>query len=67
MFCYYQFHSVLLNRFNIDTGAFFLSEAGRAFLFIAALHHFRSENGTFSIGSTTVKTHTKLVVWVPSS
>ena len=31
---------VLLNRFNIDTGVFFLLKAGRAFLFVAALHCF---------------------------
>ena len=29
---------MLLNRFGIDTAAFFFPEAGRAFLFVATLH-----------------------------
>ena len=70
MFCYYQLHYVVLNRFNVDTGAFFLPKAVRTCLFVAALHYFRLENGTFSTGFTTVKNHTEanvLVVWIPSS
>ena len=31
---------VLLNHLNIDAGAFFLPEAGHAFLFVATLHCF---------------------------
>ena len=61
---------ILLNQFNIDTGAFFLPEAGHAFLFVATLHCFQLENGIFSTGSTTVKNHTEanmLFVWMPSS
>ena len=63
---------VLLNRFSIDTGAFFLPEfeAGRAFSIVAALHYFQLENGTFSTGFITVKNHTEakmIVVWALSS
>ena len=32
--------NVLLNRFNVDTGAFFGLEAGRAFLLVAARYCF---------------------------
>ena len=38
---------VLLNQFNVDTGAFFLPKAGHAFLFVAALHCFRLEMHVF--------------------
>ena len=61
---------VLLNRCNIDTGAFFGSKDGHAFLLVAALHCFRLENSTFSTGSTIVKNHMEanvLVAWAPSS
>ena len=47
-----------------------MPKAGHAFLFVAALHCFQLENGTFSTCFVTVKNHTKankLVVWVPSS
>ena len=44
---------VLLNWFNIDTGIFFRPKVGRAFLIVAYLHCFRSENGLYSTGSMT--------------
>ena len=65
---YACFASFKLVQHTVDTGAFFLPEAGCAFLFVATLHCFRLENGTFSTGSTTVKRHTEanvLVVWAP--
>ena len=48
---------VLLNRFNVDTGALFWPKAGHKFLIVATLHCFWLENGTVSTGFTTVKIH----------